>query len=294
MVDSGYETPTANLVMAGTPTRLLRRNLGTVANGYPGRLVVREEGDYDVKVSDGILPPLGWIGYEQMAPEYKPASISTINVVDTEVPVISGGGFSIYMPSGLAKGTIAVQGDLLASWSEGKVVPCARFANGIGIKIPFSKSVSEYDTYVDLPAGCIVRDCIVQVTTEVASTIDVGILSSEANGDADGFLVGESVAVTGFAIHSLVDAVAANNTLGALLVESDIKSADTTALYASIPVGYICDGTAVSVSYTTGDATMAGYIYLIIDSPGVEIVGRAGAAADASSATTGIFVETMI
>lgn len=295
MVDSGYVTPTSNLVLAGTPARVLRRNLGTVADGYPGRLAVREDTDYDVKVSDGILPPLGWIGYEQAAMISRPETNATIYEVDQEVPILSGGGFSIYMPNGLAVGSKAIQGDPLLSWSAGKVVAGAQFGGRYAVKIPFSKSTEEVDTGIDLPAGCVVKDVLVQVDTNASgASIDVGMLSSEASGNAAGFLDGESLASAGFVMHGLVDGTAANNTLGELLVESDIKSADASALYYSVPVGYVCDGTTVSVSYTTSNHTVAGYIYLFVESPGIVPVGRAGAGADASSATTGVFVETTL
>lgn len=295
MVDSGYTTPSGRLVVAGEAPIKTHHNVGVATNMYPGRLVVREAGDYDIKVGDGILPPRGFLGYEDCAAISRPASTTTLYTVDTEAPVLRGGGFVVYMPNGLAVGTKAIQGDLLASWGAGKVVPCAKFNGMIGVKVPFSKKTSETDTGLDLPSGSIVRGVVVEVDTAVdSSSIDVGLLSTEASGDADGFLDGVSCASEGFVMLGNVDGTAANNTSGALLVESDIKSADGTALYYSVPTGHVCDGTTVSISYTTTDHAVAGYFYVLVDSPGVQIVGRAGAGADASSATTSIFVESEI
>lgn len=296
MVDSGYTTPTGRLVVAGTPPIQTYHNVGVATNMYPGRLVVREAGDYDVKVGDGILPPRGFLGYETASAVYRPASTSTIWTVDYEAPVLRGGGFTIYMPGGLALGTYATAGDLLASWGAGQVVPCALFDGKIGVKIPFTKSTSQADTSVDIPTGAIIRDAIVQVVTNAASsTIDIGLgAGTESGFDADGLLDGESCANTGLVLHNTVDGTAANNTLGALLVESDIKSADGTALYYSVPNGLVCDGTCVSVDYTTSNHTVAGYFYVVLESPGVQVVGRAGNTVDATSAAGNIFVESVL
>lgn len=295
MVDSGYNTPTGRIVVAGEAPIKTPHNVGTVANMYPGRLVVRENGDYDIKVGDGILPPRGFLGYEDAAAVYRPASISSIYTVDTEAPVLRGGGFTAYMPSGLAKGTKAIQGDLLASWGDGKVVPCMMFDGKIGVKIPFEKKTSQYDTFVDIPTGAVIHDVIVQAVTAASATIDVGLGNGTETGfDADGLLDGEDLTTAGFVMHNNVDGTAASNTLGALLVESDIKSADASALYHSVGTGKVCDGTCVSVDYTTSDATVAGYFYVLVSSPGIQVVGRAGAGADASAATTDIFVESVL
>lgn len=295
MVDSGHIVPTGRLVTKGSPANVVYRNLGTVTNGYPGRLAVRENTDYDVKVSDGVLPPLGWIGYEQQATQYQVADITTINVVDTEVPVISGGGFTIYMPSGLAKGTVATQGDCLLSWAEGKVVPGAIFGGRVAVKVPFSKSTDEVST-ITLPAGVVVRDVFIDVVTnENGGTIDVGTLEDDS-GDADGFLDGELLTTAGLVQHNIVDATANNNTLGALLVETDITTADSPALYLSSGTGYLVPSGGKVLTYTTSNttATVAGYIYVVVESPGVRIVGKSGTTVNAASATAGVFVETSL
>jgi len=296
MVDSGYTTPTDRIIVAGEAPIKTKHNIGVATNMYPGRLVVRETTDYDIKVSDGILPVRGFLGYEDASPLYRPATMETLYTVDTEAPVLRGGGFTTFIPSGLAAGTVAVQGDLLASWSAGQVIPCEIIDGKVAIKVPFTKNTSQTDTGIDIPAGTIIHDVIAKVTTADASgTIDVGLgAGTESGFDADGLLDGETLAATGYRQHNMVDATAANITLGALLTEVEIKDATGTPVYYAVPLnpGIICDGTCVSLDYTTSNHTVAGYIMVLLSSPGIQVVGRAGAAADASSAAADIFVES--
>ena len=179
----------------------------------------------------------------------------------------------------LAPGVGTVKGDLLASWGGGTVVPVVPMPGGYGVRIPFVKNTDETDTGVDLPEGIIVSDVIVEVTKEVAdATIDVGLLYAEDNygGDADGFLEKESCAALGFVKHNNVDADSTKNTLGAYLVESDIKDANSTALYVSVPGVHVVGGGQVSVSYKTSNSDkLAGNFYMVCAAPGFQIVGRA-------------------
>lgn len=71
---------------------------------------------------------------------------------------------------------------------EGGYAPYAKV-----IKLSGGSSV-EADTGYDLPAKAIVVDAVLVVTAaaSAAATVDVGLLSSESGGDADGFLDGVS------------------------------------------------------------------------------------------------------
>ena len=294
MADTGYATPIARIVTKGAPPLMTQQNVGTVANMYPGRLVVREDTDYDVKIGDGLAPPLGWLGWEQADISTRPKTTADIYTVDKEAPVCRGGGFSIY--GKLANPCVAVKGDLLCSWSTGRVVAC-EMVNGVpAVKMPFAKNSSETETGLDLVADMFVTDCTIKaVTVTSGASIEVGLLES-ASGDLDGFLDAELMTVDGYVVHGRVDVSAAANTLGAYLVESDIESDDVSALFASIPniPGKECDGTATSVTYKTSNHTITGYILLSILSAGVQVVGRAAAAADASSADADIHIESIL
>jgi len=297
MVDSGYTAPTQNVILRGTPPILNRRNVGVATNMYPGRLVVRENSDYDVKVADGILPPLGVLGYEDFNETERPLTIDTICTVDTEAPILSGGGYAFR--GKLAKGCVAVQGDRLMSWGDGLVVPYAEIAGVKALKIPFTKAASQTDTYIDFPSGCWIGLPQVYVTTHHDSgTIDIGLgMGAEAGYDADGLVDGLSLNTEDnkWATHNLVDATEGSITVGVLLDEVHIKDATGSPVYMAILTngfGHICDGTCVSLDYTTANQTVAGYIYVPVSSPGVVHVGKAGAAADASAAIASIYVES--
>ncbi len=243
----GVQPPANRIEFGGSPLKIVQK-IETATNCYPGRLVVKGTNDDDVVVSDGIKPPAGWLGFEQADANYQPTNITTLYAADAQAPVISGDCF-ISMPSGLAAKTVATKDDLLLSWGAGQVIPGVNLGGRIAIKVPFSKSTTEVST-VTIPAGVVVRDVILQVTTgEASGTIDVGTLST-ASGDADGFLDGEALDNTGLVQHNNYDATAANNTLGVLLVESDITG-DVTAGYYSIPTGYLIPTGGKVLTYTT-------------------------------------------
>lgn len=133
-----------------------------------------------------------------------------------------------------------------------KVLPITRVA-----------SAAEQDTGWDLPAKAVVLDAYVDVTTLEATgttkTVDVGLLSSETNGDADGFLDGVSVAAAGVKVSSLV---AGSVTRGLLLKETVTGSGAAT--HAS-PVPYsVSAGVARSVSYTLGSNNFAELVANIV------------------------------
>jgi hypothetical protein len=301
MAVQNYSTPTNKLVVVGEPKRIREKNLGTATNGYHGRLVVREATDYDVKVSDGLLPPIGFMGYpgefEGTDLQYYDGGLTTIRTVDSAVPVYSGGGYTIYVPSGLAPGFTATEGDVLLSWANGQVAAGVMMGGKYAIKVPFSQNATVKDTGIDIPGGVIIRDVIVNVTTAVTdATIDIGFLNSGESGDEDGLLDGESCATAGLVAHNLVDGTAGNITLGALLEEIEIAEANgSTAVTAAVATPYVTTGTIKSLVYTTSAHAIAGYFYVFIESPGVVPVGIAGAAAAATtSAAADVFIEATL
>ena len=105
---------------------------------------------------------------------------------------------------------------------------------------------SEQDTGWDLPDNSIVRDVFLNVLTAEATggtkTLDVGLLSSESNGDADGFLSGADVSSTGI-VRGTLDS--GGQTLGALL------TADEGGTGELVPEDHL-KNTAESVTYTAG------------------------------------------
>lgn len=133
--------------------------------------------------------------------------------------------------------------------------------------IPFSTddttAAAETDTGFDLPLyAAVLPHVTVRVTTvDATKTIDVGLLSSETAGDADGFLVTASVATAG-----LVKGTVANgaNTMGALFEVQDSANAGDLTHEAHVVTG--SNARSVTYTLTAGTDTAEGFInipYLI-------------------------------
>lgn len=128
--------------------------------------------------------------------------------------------------------------------------------------LPFSiadaVAATEKDTGFDLVTGMTVMPfpSIDVRTVDSAKTIDIGLLSSESGGDADGFVALGLLTTAGVVQAKL----AATATLGALLKETIVADAGT----AASRIGYSVGATAVSISFTlsSGTTTAAGYIRL--------------------------------
>lgn len=134
--------------------------------------------------------------------------------------------------------------------TEGGFAPYAKV-----IKLVAPGTTVETDTGYDLPAKAIVADAVLVVTAAASagSVVDVGLLSSESGGDADGFLDG--VSSTGVAMRTGVPTATSSagfstTTRGALLrtffagVESSSPGVHNVKDHLSDSV------TAKSVSFT--------------------------------------------
>ena len=296
MADYGYADNVGAIVLGGNDPPVTQKvNLGTIANCYAGRLLALEDTDYDRKVCTAMAAPTGWLGYESTSPQYRPAALTTIYAEDDKAVEHKGGGFTI--KAKLAKGCTVTKGQLVMNWADGQVAgPVAMMGGGLALGIPFTKKTTEQTTYLELPADMIVKDVIVDVTTNDASgTIDVGLLAA-ASGDLDGFLDAESCADVGKAKHNMVDASAANNTIGAYLVEVDIKDATGTPVYYSVPAipGHVCDGTAKLITYTTSNHTIAGTFWIVLEGENLQIVGKSEQTVDATGDAANMAVLSRI
>lgn len=124
--------------------------------------------------------------------------------------------------------------------------------------VPFSiadtTATTETDTGFDFPTGATIlpRPSVDVRTADATETIDVGLLSSESGGDANGFIAALSVGTPG----QIDTTFASTVTNGALLVET------ATGAAAVIPGTYVIGATAVSLTYTltAGSDTAAGYL----------------------------------
>lgn len=129
---------------------------------------------------------------------------------------------------------------------------------------------SETDTGLDLPKDVIVYDARIQVTTSDATeTVSVGLLASETNGDADGFLATVSVAATGHIANQATTAGSnetylSTNYYGALMGTFLVGADAAGDVGTSVLTGHVVTGSnATSVSYTPSSSdTFAGYGYV--------------------------------
>jgi len=138
----------------------------------------------------------------------------------------------------------------------------SRHRSGV-YRLPFSiadaTAATEKDTGLDFVTGVLINAAgigIDVVTNESGKTINIGILSSESNGDADGFLAAISLATAGQVKGTLTNGSA---TIGALLVVQDSANAGD-----KVPESWKCDGVAKSLSYTlsSGTASAKGFMNL--------------------------------
>ncbi len=116
----------------------------------------------------------------------------------------------------------------------------------------FPADGSETDTGEDLPDDGLVVDFWMYVNTAEATggtkTLDVGLLSSESGGDANGFGAALDVSATGFVKPTLASG---GQTRGALLY------ADESGAGVLVPESHVLNGTAKSVTVTAGSADFA-------------------------------------
>jgi hypothetical protein len=233
-------------------------------------LVTKGTTDGDAAVCDSDDGAFGWIGFEQTFAPNMPTDIDTAYEAGDDVTILSGPGCIV---RGYGSGAIG-KGDLVCPDDDGQV---RKYYPNQTMSIPFEKKTSEFDSGYDLPTGAVITDIVVEVTTNVAaSTIDVGILSTEASGDANGFIDGLSCATAGTIATINANTTTGNVTRGEL-ISTKIKSADATPIYAAIPKTWVCDGTSKSVSYTTSDHNIEGYIHIMYNEPGYDnrVVGIA-------------------
>lgn len=176
--------------------------------------------------------------------------------------------------------------DVVLAHSDGSIAKYASVSSSIhrlkldrsGTKkvliVPFAASTAETDTGVDLPYGVLVKDVVVEVVTgDATETMDVGLLSTETAGDADGFMNDVVMSPAAF-YKGLTTTVGSNETYvstayyGALLGPVAVGTDANTDTGAGVVPGHIVSGSnAVSVTYTgsAGTDTAAGYIYVFFE-----------------------------
>lgn len=281
VVVSGFMKPTNKVIVMGKPE--LQEYQAEEAGFVPGMTVMTGTTQDECKIGSFTGGIIGFCGYEQsyqggndstsIYTKNRPEGLTAAYADNAKIPVLFGGNFVLLTK--MYAGSAAIKGDDLAAFAGGRLVAGKMTKDGFAVRLPFVKSTTEASTGFLIPAGAIVNDVFIEVSTAVAeSTIDIGILSTEVGGDADGFVDGESCATAGRVQHVKFDADASKITLGALLVASDIKDATAvTPLFYSIPKQHIGDGVAKTITYTTSNHTIAGNIFVVFDA--LRVVAKA-------------------
>jgi len=303
---TGYRVQVGKIVVTGDPLVKQLKNVETVTNVYPGRLVAKGTTDFDIKVADGVhAVPEGWAGYEDCAPEFKPATIDTIFVASDKIRVLRGGNFVIRAT--MPRYFYCTQGDPMVSWQAGQVVPAVLFNGQPFVKIPFTKANGNTDTNIDLAQYQCVSDVRIMVTTGIASGyVDFGIgIGAEAGFDYDGFADNFAAVTSGTVTFPTVTLTTGTNanylaavtdaTIGALLAQKfvgiNVSEHDKGWV---IPRSYSCDGTCKSLCYDTGNYACAGYICMCMENAGVIVVGYAEETVDGAAAAVSVMVRSTL
>ena len=141
------------------------------------------------------------------------------------------------------------------------------------LKVGFSYAsgaATEVDTLIDFPTNAMIQGAGALVTAlDATETIDIGLLSSESGGDADGFAALLSVAALG-AVEAAVavtvggtETYYSGNTVGALIRAGYIVGTNVDQDYGLFArKAHRIDGTAKSLTWTlsTGSDTAKGYL----------------------------------
>jgi hypothetical protein len=143
-----------------------------------------------------------------------------------------------------------------------KVMKRTNFMDGELVSLPllFLAGGTEVSTGFVLPTNSIIypHEMWVMVdTVDSTETVDIGILSTESGGDADGFIDGLSVATAGLISPGNTWTAGTNmtyisaSTFGVLFLAAARKGANVTVTPpAPDYTPYVCNGVAKTISYT--------------------------------------------
>lgn len=136
------------------------------------------------------------------------------------------------------------------------------------LRIPWVTTASgEINTGVTLPKGAMVIDVAIEVTTAGAGqSLDVGLLSSESGGDADGFCAKRAITATGFVrCGATSDANGLTQNHRGVLLLHLFQAAGATHKGFYLEKPHLADGTATTITYTKNEAgtAAAGFLHIL-------------------------------
>jgi len=119
-----YTKPANKVVVAGEPLFEELQLKGT--NLYPKRLMKRDADDSSMSVCGAGDNPIGWLGYEQAHPDFRPDKVDEAYKADAWAPRLHGGGFVLV--ARLAAGEVVTKGDYLVPAANGELKKAANLA----------------------------------------------------------------------------------------------------------------------------------------------------------------------
>jgi len=294
MAGSRFPDPLINKILwYGNPPLAFPRNVAEVTNiaeFLPGRLAASGSrlgsgtgySDNDVYVAH--LPtqmPLGWIGYDDVDTNFRPATVATAYASTAETRIYAGGGFGVY--ASLATYRTVKEGDLLANWFYGQVIgPVQPAPGGIFLSIPYATASAIVKTPTIVPVDCMVgHHSYIEGTTALATTIDVGFDNTTEGGDVDGILDGISINATTPVAANQFGTTSGAETIGDLLMGGEDNGGSSKygkfLLYPGYVVGAgTTNALGRTIVYTPGSSSACGgRIWLHLIHPHLRIVGRA-------------------
>ena len=93
--EKGQVQPNNKIVVDSTNCHHQTKKVETVTDVYPGRLVITGTGDDDVICGTSGGAVYGWVGYNDVNKKYRPATISTIHLVNDQTDIVNGSGIIV-------------------------------------------------------------------------------------------------------------------------------------------------------------------------------------------------------
>jgi hypothetical protein len=280
-----------------------------IAKFVPGRLAASGArlgsgtgySDNDAYVAN--LPtqmPFGWIGYEDVDTNARPADVTKAYTNGDETRVYMGGGFGIY--ASLHTYQTVKQGDLLCNWFNGQLAgPVMPAPGGIFLALPYATAAAIVKTAIIVPVDCIVgHHSFIDPTTALATTIDVGFDNTTEGGDVDGILDGISINGTSPICANQFGASTGAETIGDLLMGGEDNGGSSKygkfLLYPGYVVGAgTSNALGRTIVYTPGSSSAcAGRIWLHLVHPHLRVVAKATESVTTTSSASSIRCLSMI
>lgn len=150
--DTSNVKPTNAIVVDSINLHAKTLKVENATSMYAGRLVKKGTNDDDMVVNTGATA-IGWLGYEQTAKKYRPATVDTIYVVNAYAAMINGPG--IKLVASLAGGVTAVPGTPLTYAPSGELT-----GGVVGTDQIYAIAEETKTTTGATSADCIVRSMI--------------------------------------------------------------------------------------------------------------------------------------